>query len=112
MNRKKSLLFALLALIPVGLSAQTSDSVDVLNYRICLDVNHKMADTLVGYTDVDVRLLEQIPSFSLDLQAVTVDSVLVNGVKDSAAYDNRFLTVNVPSSSRAGSPPTPNWKKP
>ena len=83
-------------------SAQTADSVDALNYRICLDVNHKMAQNLTGYTDIDLRLLRSIPSFTLDLKSATVDSVFVNNTRGTVNYDNRYLTIPVPNGSGAG----------
>lgn len=83
-------------------SSQTADSVDALNYRIYLDVNHKMAQNLTGYTDIDLRLLRSIPSFTLDLKSATVDSVFVNNVRGTVNYDNRYLTIPVPNGSGAG----------
>ena len=83
-------------------SSQTADSVDALNYRICLDVNHKMAQNLTGYTDIDLRLLRSTSTFTLDLKAATVDSVFVNNVRGTVNYDNRYLTIPVPNGSGAG----------
>lgn len=83
-------------------SSQTADSVDALNYRICLDVNHKMAQNLTGYTDIDLRLLRGTSTFTLDLKAATVDSVFVNNVRGTVNYDNRYLTIPVPNGSGAG----------
>lgn len=83
-------------------SSQTTDTVDALNYRICLDVNHKMAQNLTGYTDIDLRLLRSIPSFTLDLKSATVDSVFVNNTRGTVNYDNRYLTIPVPNGSGAG----------
>ncbi len=94
----------LMALVPaLQLTAQTADSVDVLHYNICLDINHAVPQAFVGYTDVDVRLLRVVPSFTLDLQAATVDSVKVNGIGQTVAYNNsRYVSLNVPSTAQAG----------
>ncbi|MBR4198748.1 MAG: T9SS type A sorting domain-containing protein [Bacteroidales bacterium] len=101
--KKTALLLPFLVIFMAShLSAQTADSVDVLNYRICLDVNHKMAQNLTGYTDIDLRLLRSIPSFTLDLKAATVDSVFVNNARGTVNYDNRYLTIPVPNGSGAG----------
>lgn len=83
-------------------SSQTADSLDALNYRICLDVNHKMAQNLTGYTDIDLRLLRGTSTFILDLKAATVDSVFVNNTRGTVNYDNRYLTIPVPNGSGAG----------
>lgn len=83
-------------------SSQTTDTVDALNYRIYLDVNHKMAQNLTGYTDIDLRLLRSIPSFTLDLKSATVDSVFVNNTRGTVNYDNRYLTIPVSNGSCAG----------
>ena len=79
------LLPIIVAMLSSHISAQTTDSVDVLNYRIYLDVNHNVSQTFVGHTDVSVQLLRQVPTFTLDLQTATVDSVTVNGTVDSVA---------------------------
>lgn len=94
----------LMSLVPaLQLSAQTADSVDVLHYNICLDINHAVPQAFVGHTDLDVRLLRAVPSFTLDLQAATVDSVKVNGTAQTVAYSNsRYLTLNVPATAQAG----------
>lgn len=73
-----------------------------MNYRICLDVNHEMAQNLTGYTDIDLRLLRGISSFTLDLKAAVVDSVFVNSNRSTVNYDNRYLTIPVPNGTGAG----------
>ena len=46
------LLPIIVAMLSSHISAQTADSIDVLNYRIYLDVNHNVSQTFVGHTDV------------------------------------------------------------
>jgi len=101
--KKTALLLPFLVIFMTSqLSAQTADSVDALNYRICLDVNHKMAQNITGYTDIDLRLLRGISSFTLDLKAAVVDSVFVNCNRSTVNYDRRYLTIAVPNGSGAG----------
>ena len=101
--KKTALLLPFLVIFMTSqLSAQTTDSVDALNYRICLDVNHKMAQNLTGYTDIDLRLLRGISSFTLDLKAAVVDSVFVNSNRSTVNYDRRYLRIAVPNGSGAG----------
>ena len=96
------LLPVIVAMLSSHISAQTADSVDVLNYRICLDVNHNVSQTLVGHTDVSVKLLRQVPTFTLDLKAATVDSVFVNNTRSTVNYDNRYITIGVPNGTNIG----------
>ena len=96
------LLPVIVAMLSSHISAQTADSVDVLNYRICLDVNHNVSQALVGYTDLSVKILRQVPTFTLDLKAATVDSVFVNNTRSTVNYDNRYITVGVPNGANIG----------
>ncbi|MBR4804380.1 MAG: T9SS type A sorting domain-containing protein [Bacteroidales bacterium] len=101
--KKTALLLSFLVIFMTShLSAQTTDSVDALNYRICLDVDHEIAQNLTGYTDIDLRLLRGISSFTLDLKAAVVDSVFVNSNRSTVNYDRRYITIPVPNGIGAG----------
>lgn len=100
----RKLLVSLAAIMLIAnASAQTADPVDVLKYRICIDVSHKISQTIVGYTDLDVFTSRSVSTLYLDLKSATVDSVMVDGARvTNASYDQRIITVPLPSATTAG----------
>lgn len=93
MNKKYFFTCVLLALA-TGLFAQTADSVDVLHYDLNLRLRSNSTPHLSGCARLEIRLLTAMPRLQLDLKNATVDSVFVNGQRDSSAsYTSPFLTV-------------------
>lgn len=87
-------------LVATGLSATQSqslksDTIDVLNYTIHLDLKHLSHLQLYGATDITATpRLASINSFSLDLRKLTVDSVLLNGtVHSNYSYNDTVLRI-------------------
>ncbi|MFO7722299.1 MAG: M1 family aminopeptidase [Bacteroidales bacterium] len=80
-----------------GLQGQTlkSDTIDVLNYSIQLDLKHLSHQQLYGATDIAATpRMPAVSSFSLDFRKLTIDSVLMNGiVHTNYSYDNYTLRI-------------------
>jgi hypothetical protein len=96
--------FILLIMIVLGLSeinaqALKSDTIDVLNYTIRVDLKHLSHQQLYATTDITaVPKMNSITGFSLDLRQLTIDSVLLNGVAHpNYTYNNTILRVSLSS---------------
>lgn len=78
MNRFSFFTLIITLLCPAALEAQVSDSVDVKNYDVTLDLSN--GSPFGGYADLTVSLLRTCATVAFDLVG-TVDSVRINGVK-------------------------------
>lgn len=96
---KSKLLFTvLLATFVSGVYAQPIDSVDALHYDLSLRLRATSTPHLTGCAQIDLRLLEAMPSLLLELKNATVDSVFVDGQRDATAqYASPFLTIGTAS---------------
>ncbi len=99
-----SLLFInLFIFYPQGLTAQSanlrSDTIDVLNYNISLNITDFTNKIISGKTEIKFSpKLNNINKLSLDLLKLTVDSVKFAGSNLSYSYNDTLLRVNLPAS--------------
>ncbi len=75
--------------------ALKSDTINVLNYTIHLDLKHLSHQQLYGAADITaIPGMASINSFSLDFRKLTVDSVLLNGIVHSGyVYNDTVLRI-------------------
>lgn len=79
-------------------SISRSDTIDIAEYVVSLDVTDFAGQMITGSTDVDFQCkLDGVSSISLDLLELTVDSVMMNGAQLSYTYDDTLLTVALPT---------------
>ncbi|MFN8278891.1 MAG: M1 family aminopeptidase [Saprospiraceae bacterium] len=75
-------------------SNRRSDSFDILNYFIHLDVTQVAQKSISAHTQVSFRTkMDQLQSITLDLKKLTVDSVLFEGQKVYYNYDTSITLV-------------------
>ena len=75
---------------------QRSDTIDVLNYAVNLDITDFAGHTISGFTTVKFRsLLNNVPSIALDLLHMNIDSVLQNGTHVSYVYSDTLLRITL-----------------
>ena len=80
-----------------------SDTLDVLNYRVELDVTDYAGKTLDGRCEVKaVALKSGVTSISLDLLQMTVDSVTQNGNQIAFSYNDTLLVAHYSSAPAMG----------
>lgn len=80
-----------------------SDTINVLNYIINLNVTDFTHDTLRGNTLVKyVPKMNNIKTLSLDLLHFKVDSVLMGATRLKYTYDDTLLIVDLPSAENIG----------
>ncbi len=78
-----------------------TDSMHVDHYDLHLDILDFSAKTINGYVDLTmVSKVNNLPAYVLDLQGLTVDSVLVNGQSANFTHANHKITI--PHSSQTG----------
>lgn len=76
-------------------SNKRSDSIDVLNYTIRIDVTDFKNRLITAHTTVDFRTkMDSLEWITLDLRNLTIDSVLFEGKQVSFAYDGEMVQVN------------------
>lgn len=76
------------------------DTIDVLNYNICLDMGYHRPAHIQGWCEVTMRILQPTSMVQLGLMEATIDSVEVNGsrVANTAfRYNQQALRVPVGS---------------
>jgi hypothetical protein len=100
--RKRSL-FIVLILTIVGLSlrGENTDSIDVIHYGINLNVNNKINNGHIGFTDIKFKILSSTyHSVCFMLKNQTVDSVkTLGGQTISFSYSSPNITLSLPFSS-------------
>jgi hypothetical protein len=108
MNRIKKLFFALLLLIFLSEAGYAqglkSDTIDIINYHISLDLRHLSTKQLKGNTEITATpAMASITSFSLDFRKLNIDSVLLNGMLyHQFNYNDTVLYVVLPSATGIG----------
>lgn len=80
-----------------------SDTVDVLNYNISLNITDFTTEIIFGNTQVKFTpKINGLTTLSLDLLELTVDSVEMAGVNLSTSYNDTLLIVNLPAAYNIG----------
>ncbi len=78
--------------------AERSDTIDVIDYAITLDVTDFSGRIIDGDCIVSfASKMDNIDHINLDLQNLTVDSVLMGDMNLTYEYDGLLLTVNLPT---------------
>lgn len=93
------LIVLLAALAPRSL-AQTTDTIDVVNYALHLDIGHQQTRKIAGRAEIDLQKVQQADYIRLSLANATVDSVTLNYSPVSLSgysYDGRNLMVSTAS---------------
>jgi hypothetical protein len=80
------------------LQSQTrSDSIDLLNYAITLEIIDFTGRHIQGNCLIDFKLIEAASSeMILDLLELDIDSILLNGVVTDYNYDGNLITIDLP----------------
>ena len=80
-------------------SIARSDTFDILQYTIAIDVTRYNAQEIAATTTIDFApRMDNQSHLRLDLYNLTVDSVIQNAVSLPFTYDGNILTVNFPES--------------
>jgi hypothetical protein len=80
-----------------------SDSIDILNYNVTIDTRDFGGKTITASCEITFTAKQNGLGFlPLDLLALTVDSVMQNGVALVFDYDNLLLNVHLPSPLNVG----------
>ncbi|MBK7232901.1 MAG: hypothetical protein IPH93_11740 [Saprospiraceae bacterium] len=73
-------------------SNKRSDSIDILNYTIRIDVTDFSNKRIQAHTTVDFKTkLDELEWISLDLRSLTIDSILFDGQQIQYQYDNEVI---------------------
>lgn len=79
-------------------SNSRSDTIDVLNYAVNLDITDYANQKIGGYCDVQfVSKLNNISSLDLDLLQMTIDSVVSQGQTLMYVYNDTLLSITLPT---------------
>ncbi|MBK8956082.1 MAG: hypothetical protein IPM34_11070 [Saprospiraceae bacterium] len=74
-------------------SNKRSDSIDIINYTIDLDITNYAGKAIKAATQIYfMPLLDQIEWIQLDLKSLTVDSILYDGKAIAFNYDGDIIT--------------------
>jgi hypothetical protein len=75
-----------------------SDTIDVLNYDIYLDITDYGNQKIAGYCDVQFASLKNnVSTLDLDLLQMTIDSVTSQGQLLSSVYNDTLLSITLPT---------------
>ncbi len=86
---KLSFLSIILSLLCFNFSKAQSSNIDVLHYKINLNINNQLPNQHIGFTEISFLLLEENPAFiEFDLKNQTVDSVILNSYPIGFSYQN------------------------
>ena len=86
---KLSFLSIILSLLCFNFSKAQSSNIDVLHYKINLNINNQLPNQHIGFTEISFLLLEENPAFiEFDLKNQTVDSVILNNNSIEFSYQN------------------------
>ncbi len=93
-------LFSSICLAQVGVYPNAenlrSDTIDVLDYEIHLDITDFSGKTLSGYTQIKcVPLQSNVSKLSLDLLRFTIDSITLNSTSLTYSYNDTLVSVNL-----------------
>ena len=80
-----------------------SDTVDVLDYEIHLDLTNFSGKSISGYTVVKCEpKMANVSSLSLDLLQFTIDSITLNNTNLTYSYNNKLVKINLGASFNPG----------
>lgn len=75
-----------------------SDTIDVTHYTISLDISDLSSGEIHGNCELKVvSLLNNLTTINLDLKALTVDSVKVNGATRTFTHAGELLSISTPA---------------
>jgi aminopeptidase N len=78
-------------------SNERSDTIDILNYNITLDITDFGGKTIEGNCEIQFSpKVDNVEEIVLDLLDLDVDSVMLNGDPLIYEYDGNFLTIDFP----------------
>jgi hypothetical protein len=87
----------------VQASNMRSDTVDILNYNISLNITDFITNTIAGNTVVSFApKMNGINRIGLDLLMLTVDSVQMSGIPVTYSYNDTLLSVNLDATYNIG----------
>jgi hypothetical protein len=95
---KKLFLFFFISFWGFNLQSQSleSDTVDVLNYDINLDIIHLSKRKITGFTElIIVPKINNLNRLKLDLLHLDIDSVIIDNQNKSFNYNDTLLTINL-----------------
>ena len=73
-----------------------SDTIDILNYTVSLDITDYTNQTIAGFCDIDfVALKNNVTTLSLDLLKLTVDSIVANSQQLSFTHNDTLLVIQL-----------------
>lgn len=104
-NIKRYIFLLLNFLLFSGLSAQSlkSDTINVINYEINLDLVFLSKKQLKGFTKISLTPKKNnLQSFTLDLLKLTVDSVSFGNNNLVYSYNDTILKINLPTPKNIG----------
>ena len=93
--KKILLLILLLFVVVVSRAQERSDTINILHNDISLEVTDFTTHNVVGHASVTLSPKLPVGQVTFDLEALTVDSVLVNQTAVSFTHQNGKLTVPV-----------------
>ncbi len=77
-------------------SNERSDTIDILNYNINLDITDYSGHTISGWCEVDFESkMNGVNSLSLDLLQLNVDSVTAGGQQLTYSYNDTLLVIDL-----------------
>ncbi|MBL4623848.1 MAG: M1 family metallopeptidase, partial [Flavobacteriales bacterium] len=77
-------------------STERSDTIDILNYHIDLNILDFSGQTISGFCTIDFTPKQTgISSISLDLLSFTIDSITQNGTQLTYSYNDTLLVANL-----------------
>lgn len=84
-------------------SNERSDTIDILNYAINLDITDFGGQTIAGNCEVTIAAkMDDVNYISLDLLDFNIDSVTMNGSLVAYNYDGNFLNITFPQPLNTG----------
>ncbi len=88
---------------PIFSADPRSDSIDILHTVIELDLTQTAAKRIAGNCrQIFTPKLDGVPEIRLDLQAMTVDSVFLDGQKINFSYQNSVVRTQFPAAKNLG----------
>ena len=92
---KKVLFFTAIFFLIQGTYASTGDTINALHYEIHLLKIDFSNHSLMAYTDLKAVSKMNTSGFTLELKALTADSVFVDGIKSGFVTGNDFLHIHL-----------------
>ena len=74
-----------------------SDTIDILNYSIHLDITDIPNQFINGFCEIKFTLKESTQSIRLDLLGLEIDSILLEGSSLGFNYNDTLITIDLPN---------------